>query len=65
MSIPALPSNMEEIDAQDKVGFSASRHKDMSYGVVQCQTSSMFGGYFMSDQSSMSSISGNVSFQST
>ncbi|KAK4011495.1 hypothetical protein OUZ56_020613 [Daphnia magna] len=47
-----LPSNMEELDAQDRVGFSANRHKDISFGVVQSQTSSMFGGSFMSDQSS-------------
>lgn len=54
---------MEEIEAQDKVGFSASRHKDMSYGVVQCQTSSMFSGSFMSDQSNMSGISGSDQFK--
>lgn len=44
---------MEELDAQDKMGFSADRHKDMSYGIVQSQTTaSMFGSSFMSDQSS-------------
>jgi hypothetical protein len=47
-----LPSNMEELDAQDRMGFSANRYKDISFGVVQSQTSSMFGGSFMSDQSS-------------
>lgn len=51
-----LPSNMEELDAQDRVGFSANRHKDISFGVVQSQTSSMFGGSFMSDQSSQGTI---------
>lgn len=51
---------MEEIEAQDKVGFSASRHKDITYGVVQCQTSSMFSGSFMSDQSSLSSMAGTT-----
>lgn len=43
---------MEELDAQDKMGFSADRHKDISYGIVQSQTSAMFGSSFMSDQSS-------------
>ncbi|XP_046457932.1 uncharacterized protein LOC124204771 isoform X2 [Daphnia pulex] len=47
-----LPSNMEELDAQDRMGFSANRFKDISFGVVQSQTSSMFSGSFMSDQSS-------------
>lgn len=43
---------MEELDAQDRMGFSANRFKDISFGVVQSQTSSMFSGSFMSDQSS-------------
>lgn len=47
-----MPSNMEELDAQDKVGFSANRYKDISFGVAQSQTPSMFGSSFMSDQSS-------------
>lgn len=47
---------MEELDAQDKMGFSANRHRDMSYGIVQSQTSAMFGGSFMSDQSSQGKL---------
>jgi len=43
---------MKELDAQDRMGFSANRFKDISFGVVQSQTSSMFSGPFMSDQSS-------------
>ena len=46
------PSNVEEIAAGTKMGFSADRHKNMSHGISQSQTTSMFSGSFMSDQSS-------------
>lgn len=49
--MPSL-SNVEEIAAGTKVGFSADRHKNMSHGISQSQTTSMFSGSFMSDQSS-------------
>ena len=55
-AVPAtLPSNVEEIGIKDKMGFSADRHRDMSYGVVQSQPTSMFGSSFLGDQMSSSS----------
>lgn len=55
----SLPSNVEEIAAQEKVCFSSNRHRDLSQGVVQSQTASVFGGSFKTSQSSQLESSGN------
>ena len=49
---PSLPSNVEELAAGGKLGFSSTRYKDLSQGVAQSQTASVFGASFMSNQMS-------------
>jgi len=46
----SLPSNVEEIEAQEKVCFSSNRHRDRSQGVVQSQTASVFGASIKNNQ---------------
>lgn len=48
----SLPSNVEEIAAKEKVAFSSNRHRDLSQGVVQSQTASVFGMSAMNNQMS-------------
>jgi len=54
-----LPSNVEEIAAQEKVGFSSSRHRDLNQGVVQSQTASVLEASFKNTQMSQSQDSRN------
>ena len=55
-----LPSNVEEIAAQEKVGFSSSRHRDLNQGVVQSQTASVLEASFKNTQMSQSQDSSKI-----
>jgi len=48
----SLPSNVEELAAKEKVAFSSNRFRDLSKGVVQSQTVSVFGTSCMNNQMS-------------
>lgn len=56
----SLPSNVEEIEAQEKVCFSSNRHRDRSQGVVQSQTASVFGASIKNNQVPQLESSGNT-----